>query len=101
MFTGRTGDEYENLVAGVDGLYRFRESDSVRFQIMGSQSIYPDEIAEDYDQPLGEFDGQSYLLSYVHDSSLRKSAAQVSTTKRRSPGWNTIGGVSPVIGTTG
>lgn len=68
VFTGRTGDEYENLVAGVDGLYRFRESDSVRFQIMGSQSIYPDEIAEDYDQPLGEFDGQSYLLSYVHDS---------------------------------
>ena len=68
VFTGRTGDEYENLVAGIDGLYRFRESDSVRFQFMGSQSVYPDDIAEDYEQPFGEFDGQSYLLSYVHDS---------------------------------
>lgn len=68
IFTGRKGDTYENLVAGIDGLYRFRESDSIRFQVMGSQSIYPDEIAEDYDQPLGDFDGQSYLLSYLHDS---------------------------------
>ena len=68
LFTGRTGDGYKNYVAGVDGLYRFRESDSIRFQVLGSQSLYPDEIAEDFDQPMGDFDGQSYLLSYVHDS---------------------------------
>ena len=53
IFTGRTGSEYENYVAGIDGLYRFRESDSVRFQFLGSQSQYPDEVAEDFDQPTG------------------------------------------------
>ncbi len=68
IFTGRTGSEYENYVAGIDGLYRFRESDSVRFQFLGSKSQYPDDVAEDFEQPLGEFDDMSYLLSYVHDS---------------------------------
>ena len=68
IFTGRSGDEYENYVAGIDGLYRFRESDSIRFQFLGSRSQYPDEVAEDFEQPLGQFDDMSYLLSYFHDS---------------------------------
>ena len=68
IFTGRTGDVYENYVAGIDGLYRFTESDSVKFQILGSRSQYPNEMAEDFEQPLGEFDDTSYLLSYLHDS---------------------------------
>ena len=68
IVTGRQGDDYENLVAGIDGLYRFRESDSVRFQVLGSRSLYPEEIAEDFEQPFGQFDDASYLFSYVHDS---------------------------------
>ena len=68
IFTGRTGDDYENYVGGIDGLYRFRESDSVRFQFLGSQSRYPDEVAEDFEQPQGEFSDVAYRLSYLHDS---------------------------------
>ncbi len=68
LFTGRSSGDYHNYVAGVDGLYRFRESDSVRFQFLGSRTQYWDDVAEDFEQPLGEFDDLSYQVSYVHDS---------------------------------
>ena len=68
LFTGRDGGDYNNYVGGIDGLYRFRESDSVRYQVLGSQSQYPTEIAEDYDQPLGSIADQAFMLSYTHDA---------------------------------
>ena len=68
LFTGREGDNYHNRVAGVDGLYRITDTHSLRFQALGSQSLYPDDIAEDYDQPMGSFSDQAYLLGYSHDS---------------------------------
>lgn len=68
LFTGREGDGYHNRVAGIDGLYRITDTHSLRFQALGSQSLYPDEIAEDFDQPTGSFSDQAYLLAYSHDS---------------------------------
>ncbi len=68
LFTGREGDNYHNRVAGVDGVYRITDTHSLRFQALGSQSLYPDDIAEDYDQPMGSFSDQAYLLGYSHDS---------------------------------
>ena len=68
LFTGREGDSYHNRVAGVDGLYRMTDTHSLRFQVLGSQSLYPDEIAEDFDQPTGSFSDQAYLLAYSHNS---------------------------------
>lgn len=68
LFTGREGDGYHNRVAGIDGLYRITDTHSLRFQALGSQSLYPDEIAEDYDQPTGSFSDQAYLLGYSHNS---------------------------------
>jgi len=68
LLTGREGDNYHNRVAGVDGLYRITDTHSLRFQALGSQSLYPDDIAEDYDQPMGSFSDQAYLLGYSHDS---------------------------------
>jgi len=68
LFTGREGDDYHNRVAGIDGLYRVTDSHTVRFQALGSQSLYPDEIAEDFDQPTGSFSDLAYLLGYSHNS---------------------------------
>jgi hypothetical protein len=68
LFTDREGDDYHNRVAGIDGLYRITDTHSLRFQALGSQSLYPDEIAEDYDQPMDSFSDQAYLLAYSHDS---------------------------------
>ncbi|MGB5388967.1 MAG: DUF5916 domain-containing protein, partial [Thermoanaerobaculia bacterium] len=68
LFTGREGDGYHNRVAGIDGLYRITDTHSLRFQALGSQSLYPDEIAEDFDQQTSSFSDQAYLLAYSHDS---------------------------------
>ena len=68
LFTGREGDDYHNRVAGIDGLYRVTDTHSFRFQALGSQSLYPDDIAEDFDQPQGDFSDLAYLLGYSHSS---------------------------------
>ncbi len=47
MGTARNGTGYENLVAGVDGLYNFGIDDKVRFQAMYSSTEYPVEFADD------------------------------------------------------
>lgn len=68
LFTGREGSDYRNPLGGIDGLYRFRESDFVRFQMLGSESRYPDDIADEYDQPAGGFEDWAWLVSYVHEA---------------------------------
>jgi hypothetical protein len=68
LFTSREGDAYLNRVGGFDGLYRFGDSDSVRFQILASQSEYPREIAADFEQPFGSFDDLAIRMDYDHSS---------------------------------
>lgn len=66
LVTQRDGDGYSNLVAGVDDLVRFSESDSLSFQLLGSRTEYPSEIVERFGQPAGEFDDHAFQLTYVH-----------------------------------
>jgi hypothetical protein len=66
IYTGREGDSYFNRVAGVDGDLRLSPKDRVLFQMLGSSTQYPDEVAEEYDQPLGEFDDLAAELLYLH-----------------------------------
>ena len=68
IVTNRAGDDYSNLVAGVDGVIRFMESNSVTFQYLGSQTEYPMEIVEDYEQPLGSFSDEAYRVALNHNS---------------------------------
>ncbi len=67
LFTSREGGDYSNQVGGIDGLYRFRETDSIRFQYLRSETEYPGVIAADFDQPSGSFSDHGYRLRYTHD----------------------------------
>jgi hypothetical protein len=66
LYAGRRGDGYENQVGAFDGVYRFRETDSLRFQLAGSRTRYPDETARAFLQPLGELAGHAGVLRYAH-----------------------------------
>ena len=68
LLTSREGDCYSNRVAGIDGLWRFAESDSIRFQSLTSQTEYPLDVAREFAQPAGSFSGRAHEIRYNHDA---------------------------------
>ena len=68
LYTGRSGDGYSNNVAGVDGLMRFSNADSVSFQMLRSATQYPRSVALTFDQPSGSFSDHGLNLSYNHSA---------------------------------
>lgn len=62
LVASRDGGEYSNHVGGVDGLVRIGRSNSVRFQVLGSRTDYPDDIAARFEQPADAFGGYAYSL---------------------------------------
>jgi hypothetical protein len=66
--TDREADDYYNRVFGGDGHVRLRETETIRFQVLGSSTRYPESIAEENGQPLGSFDDVGGVLGYEHDS---------------------------------
>jgi hypothetical protein len=66
MFTDREGSDYSNRVLGVDGLIRITNSDTLRFQLLGSQTRYPDALAGDFEQPEGTFEDRAMRFSFSH-----------------------------------
>ncbi len=66
ILTSRDGGGYSNLVFGVDGRLRFTDADSIRLQVLGSQTEYPDEVASEFGQPFGSFDDEALLFTYDH-----------------------------------
>ncbi|MDX1746290.1 MAG: DUF5916 domain-containing protein, partial [Halobacteriales archaeon] len=68
LVTSREGGDYSNRVYGIDGLYRLTDSDRVIFQALGSETRYPVETAEEFDQPRGSFDDTAYSVHYRHAS---------------------------------
>jgi hypothetical protein len=57
LMTDREGESYHNRLAGLDGLLRINKSDAIAFQFLGSQTAYPDSLAQDYNQDTGELYG--------------------------------------------
>lgn len=68
ILTDREGDGYSNRVGGVDGLLRINERSTFRFQAIGSQTEYPDEVRSEFDQPDGRFADQAFYLGYNYNS---------------------------------
>ncbi|HMB72937.1 MAG TPA: DUF5916 domain-containing protein [Gammaproteobacteria bacterium] len=64
LLTSRAGDDYENLVAGVDGRIRPNDRHSIQFQFLRSDTRYPDSVVADFDQPEGAFTGDALQLNY-------------------------------------
>ncbi len=67
LYAGRQGDgDYANEVYGVDGTLRLTDSDTVRFQALGSRTEYPEGLALEQGQPLTAFDGTALRIDYTH-----------------------------------
>lgn len=66
LVTDREGDDYFNRVASFDADFRFTKKDRLIFQYVGSQTQYPDQIAADYNQPLGDFGGTALTFLFQH-----------------------------------
>ncbi|MEM8961250.1 MAG: DUF5916 domain-containing protein [Acidobacteriota bacterium] len=70
LFTGREGEngDYYNRVGGIDGLWRLSDADTIRVQALASQTQYPDEIVDRFDQSEGELTDHALSLAYNHNT---------------------------------
>jgi hypothetical protein len=68
LVTDREGENYYNRLAGVDGLLRFSKSDTLRFQVLGSSTRYPDSTAREFQQKIGDITGYAAHLSYLRQA---------------------------------
>lgn len=66
LATQREGGGYSNRVTGLDGRFRVGSSHSFSFQGLTSTTEYPTQIARDFDQPEGSFDGEALRLGYEY-----------------------------------
>jgi hypothetical protein len=68
VFTARDGDGYRNLLGGLDARWRINDQHTLTAQYLESETEYPTEVAEEFEQPLGSFDGSAALFRYEFDS---------------------------------
>lgn len=69
LLTDREGRDYFNRVFGADGLFRLTRQDRLDFQVLGSSTRYPTEIADRFAQPRGAFTDWATNVRYQHNSS--------------------------------
>jgi hypothetical protein len=68
VLTARDGDGYRNLVGGLDGRWRINDQHTLSAQYLESETEYPTEVAEEFEQALGSFDGSASLFRYEFES---------------------------------
>lgn len=68
LVTIREGDGYHNRVGGLDGRWKINDQHSLDFQVLRSDTEYPAEVVDEFEQPPGAFDGHASRLSYKYDS---------------------------------
>ncbi|HEX6160403.1 MAG TPA: DUF5916 domain-containing protein, partial [Thermoanaerobaculia bacterium] len=68
FYTGREGDGYHNRMLGGDVLFRWKGTEAVRVELMGSSTQYPASVAASADQPSDKFTGHALRAVYQHTS---------------------------------
>lgn len=68
LMTDREGDDYYNRLGGLDGNLRITPKDRVRFQLLGSQTRYPEQVSAGFEQPHNSFEGTAFDVHYSHDT---------------------------------
>lgn len=66
LYTGRAGEDYANRVVGLDGFFRLSKTRIANFQLLHSRTRYPGEIARDFNQQTGPFNGHALFLNFRH-----------------------------------
>jgi len=69
LLTDREGENYHNRVLGLDGIVNFTKKDQLRWQALGTKTLYPDEISSGYGQSTDEFGGKGISANYSHSIS--------------------------------
>jgi hypothetical protein len=67
FYTGREGDGYHNRMLGGDILFRWKTTEALRVELLGSQTQYPAAIAAQTGQH-GELTGHALRAVYQHTS---------------------------------
>ena len=67
LYTGREADGYHNRVGGIDGFLRFTDTESLSFQYLRSDTLYPESVALDFAQPDEAFDDDALEVLYSHE----------------------------------
>jgi hypothetical protein len=96
LFTGRTGDNYHNTVGGLDMRWRINDQHNLELQYLRSETEYPIDVALEFEQPLGRFDGDAGTARYEYDS--RNWFAFVQH-EQHSPGFRADSGFVPRVDT--
>ncbi len=65
--TSRDGGGYSNTVVSGDVNFRLTPKDLIRFQVANSETEYPDEVADEFEQRQDKFSGNTYLARYQHN----------------------------------
>jgi hypothetical protein len=68
LLTARSGDNYHNTVGGLDLSWKLSDQHRVQAQYLRSETAYPMQIVDDFDQPSGTFAGYATRLGYNYDS---------------------------------
>lgn len=64
LFASREGNGYHNRQAGVDAFWRPTASDSLRMQLVRSDTEYPAAVADEHGQPTQPFGGNGIWVDY-------------------------------------
>lgn len=68
LLTDREGEDYYNRVLGLDGSFRLGKSDRAEWQVLGTKTLYPEDIASSYDQSTDEITGRGVEIDYSHNT---------------------------------
>jgi len=95
LVTDREGEQYFNRLAGFDGDLKFTMKDRLTFQVLGSQTDYPTEVLNEFDQPGNTFGGSALDVSFVHST---KSYGMETSYRQVSPGFRADLGFMSQVG---
>ncbi|MCH8250646.1 MAG: carbohydrate binding family 9 domain-containing protein [Proteobacteria bacterium] len=68
LVTVRDGDGYHNYVGGIDGRWKINDQHTLSMQYLKSETEYPVDVATEFEQPQGAFDGTGAVARYEFDS---------------------------------
>lgn len=68
LFTDREAGRYSNRVGGIDSRLRLTTADTLRFQVLGSQTTYSSEVARRNGLSTGQLEDLAIDFNYGHDT---------------------------------
>ncbi len=94
LVTDREGGRYFNRLVGFDGDLKFTMKDRLTYQVLGSQTQYPGDVLNEFDQPVDTFGGSAIDVSYMHST---KSYGMGTSYRQIDPGFRAdLGFISQV-----